>query len=157
MTEAECLCSQVDVEQSLDRILEKIKADFAGKNPLVLGVMNGAWACLGYMLPRMSFLLEIDYVHATRYQGKESGAELVWKPRPHVPIQGRHLLLIDDILDCGITLAALQNYCLQAGAASVAIAVLCEKQIANHQALVHADYVALQVPDRYVFGYGMDY
>jgi len=155
--QAECIFTLAEVEAALDVIIAQITADFSGKNPLVLGVMNGALACMGYMLPRLPFLLEMDYVHATRYQGKEEGSDLVRKRRPHVSMQGRHVILIDDILDCGITLAALQDYCQHAGAASVVIAVLGEKQIANHQAMVAADYVALKIPDRYVFGYGMDY
>ena len=155
--DAECIYSLAQVEQALDKMIAHISRDFSTKNPLLLGVMNGAIPTLGYMMLRLPFLLEVDYVHATRYQGKEQGSELVWKRRPQVSLQGRHIILVDDILDQGITLAAIIDVCNTAGAASVSVAVLGEKKLPQPQTLVKADYVALTIPNRYVFGFGMDY
>lgn len=154
---ADCLFTLNDVENALEKLIEPITRQLGEKNPLVLGVMNGSLATLGYLLPRLNFLLEIDYVHATRYQGELQGNQLVWKRKPEVDLNGRHILLVDDLLDQGITLNAIVDHCLKKGVLSVTIAVLGTKRIAGYSAPIAADYSALDIPDRYVFGFGMDY
>ncbi len=155
--QADCLYTLAEVEQALDNMAVQINQDLADKYPLVLGVMNGALSTLGYLLQRLPFLLEVDYLHATRYTGQLEGSDVVWKRYPEVSMKGRHILLVDDILDRGITLAAIVQHCKAAGAEEVRIAVLTEKLLTHYTPAIVADYVALQVPDRYVFGYGMDY
>lgn len=157
LASAECIYSLAEVEQALAGLVPQIERDFVDKNPLVLGVMNGSLPTLGFLLPRLSFLLEVDYVHATRYQGQKSGSELLWKRRPEVDLTGRHVLLVDDILDQGVTLKAIADFCIEQGALSVAIAALGVKHLPGYQAPISADYVALSIPDKFVFGYGMDY
>lgn len=154
---ADCLFTKADIEAALDRLIPILAKDYADKTPLVLGVMNGALSTLGYLLPRMPFLLEVDYIHATRYRGAEQGGELVWKAKPETPLKDRNILVIDDILDQGITLDLIRRYCLQEGAREVKILVLGEKQIPGYTAPIAADYRALLLPDLHVFGYGMDY
>lgn len=154
---SECLFTLDDVEKALDSIITPITRDLGNKIPLVLGVMNGSLATLGYLLPRLNFLLEIDYVHATRYQGEFQGSQLLWKRKPEVPLGNRHVLLVDDLLDQGITLKAIADECAVQGAASVSIAVLGTKQLHGYTAPIRADYSALTIPDRFVFGFGMDY
>lgn len=154
---AECLFSLAEVEAALAQLALPLTRDLGDKNPLVLGVMNGSLATLGYLLPRLNFLLEVDYVHATRYQGKLQGNELYWKRKPEVVLAGRHVLLVDDLLDQGITLKAIADYCLGQGAIDVKIAVLGTKKIQGYKAPINADYSALDIPDKYVFGFGMDY
>ena len=155
--QADCLYTLAEVEQALDKMAVQINQDLADKYPLVLGVMNGALSTLGYLLQRLPFLLEVDYLHATRYTGQLEGSDVVWKRYPEVSMKGRHILLVDDILDRGITLAAIVQHCKAAGAEDVRIAVLTEKLLTNYTPAISADYVALQVPDRYVFGYGIDF
>lgn len=145
-----------DIERALDGVIQQIHCDLAEKNPVVIGVMRGALPMLGYVLPRLSFHLEVDYVHATRYQNKLAGGELLWLHEPHLPLQGRNVLLIDDILDQGVTLQAISKKCYELGAVDVKIAVLCKKNIHHFEPAIAADYIALEVPDAYVFGYGMD-
>lgn len=154
---AKCLFNLVEIEQALDQVAQQITQDLADKQPVVLGVMRGALPMIGYMIPRLSFYLEVDYVHATRYQANLSTGELLWLHEPHLDLQGRTVLLVDDILDRGITLKAIADKCYALGAKTVKIAVLCQKQIPNFIPATTADYVALVVPDAYVFGYGMDY
>jgi len=154
---AKCLFNLKEVEQALDVVVQKLTQDLANERPVVLGVMRGALPMMGYVVPRLSFYIEVDYVHATRYQENLSTGELLWLHEPHVNLQGRTVLLIDDILDRGITLKAIADKCYQLGAKDVKIAVLCQKQIANFAPATVADYIALVVPDAYVFGYGMDY
>ena len=101
--------------------------------------------------------LEFDYLHATRYRGETTGGELVWKHRPATALYGRRVLLVDDILDEGYTLAAVRQWCMEQGATDVRIAALTTKQHTRVIEGIRADYVGLEVPDRYVFGFGMDY
>lgn len=157
LASAECIYSLAEVEQALAGLVPQLERDFADKNPLVLGVMNGSLPTLGFLLPRLSFLLEVDYVHATRYQGQQSGSQLLWKRRPEVALAGRHVLLVDDILDQGLTLKAIADFCVEQGAQTVAIVALGVKHLPGYAAPIRADYVALSIPDRFVFGYGMDY
>jgi len=101
--------------------------------------------------------LEIDYIHATRYRGATSGRDLHWMKYPSADLSERTVLVIDDILDEGLTLQAIVKYCQEAGANEVLTAVLVEKQLDSRPGLQQADFTGLIVPNRYVFGYGMDY
>ena len=154
---SQCLFNLAEVERALDNILAAITQDLQDKRPVVIGVMRGALALTGYMLPRLPFYVELDYVHASRYQKQLVGGELLWLHEPHIPLEGRCVLLLDDILDQGITLKAISEKCYALGASEVKIAVLCKKVIAGFEPAIAADYIALEVPDAYVFGYGMDY
>ncbi len=156
-TQAECLYDQASVELALQRMAEAITKDLADKCPLVIGVMQGAVVTLGNLITRLPFLLDLDYAHATRYQGAESGGDLIWKRHPQAAIRGRSVLLVDDILDRGITSAAIADFCRTAGAEEVRVAVLAKKHLPDYSPPLEADYVALSLPDRFVFGYGMDY
>ena len=152
-----CLYDQAQVKDALKRMAGEINATFSGAEPVVvLGVMNGALVTLGQLLTDLKFPLYLDYVHATRYQQGETGGELQWQRRPEEPLAGHQVLIVDDILDWGITLAALVEHCRQAGATDVKTAVLARKQ-RPQPPVIEADFAALEVPDEYVLGYGMDY
>ena len=153
---SECLYSLETIESALDVMNEAIHAEFAQKQPIILGVMRGALPMMGYLLPRFRFYAEVDYVHASRYQKQLNTTELQWIHEPHVSLHGRHVLLLDDILDKGLTLKAIKEKCLALGAVDVKIAVLCQKMIDDFTPAIAADFIALTVPDAYVFGYGMD-
>ncbi len=152
---AEILHPASEVDAVIDRLAGEIAAGLAGKQPLVLCVMGGAVVFAGQLLPRLAFPLEFDYVQASRYHNGTSGQHLVWKVGPGENVRGRTVLLLDDILDEGHTLAAVRDKCLEAGAAQVLIAVLSEKDTGRPKPL-RADFVGLKLPDRYVFGCGMD-
>ncbi len=153
---AELLVSGEDVEQALDRMAREISTDLAASDPLVLCIMTGAVIVAGRLLPRLDFQLQLGYLHATRYQGATRGGDLAWVHRPRAAIRGRHILLLDDILDEGLTLEAAARACQEDGAASVRCAVLVEKERAR-SATLRPDYVGILTPDRYLFGYGLDY
>lgn len=151
---ADCLVTAAEIEAALDRMAADLTARLAGKDPLVLCVMTGAVVVAGLLLPRLHFPLRLDYIHASRYQGATSGGEIVWRHRPSAAMRGEHVLILDDILDEGITLEQIVRACHEDGAASVQTAVLVEKQ-RPHQC--EADVVGVQVADRYLYGYGLDY
>jgi hypoxanthine phosphoribosyltransferase len=146
------------VTAALDRMAGAITGALDGTLPIVLCVLNGGIIPTGHLLTRLAFPLETDYLHATRYRGKTTGdAEIAWICKPHLSLQGRTVLLVDDILDEGHTLRAIMDYCRRSGAARVYSAVLVEKRHDRRVAGMTADFVGLQVEDRYVFGCGMDY
>jgi len=153
---AELLFNTEDVEAAITSMALAITAELTNSNPLVVPVMNGGLVLGGKLIPQLNFPLQMDYIHATRYRGKTSGSELHWLKKPET-LTDRVVLLIDDILDEGITLAAIVDYCYAAGAKKVLTAVLAEKIIEQDKPIEHADFTGLHVPNRYVFGYGMDY
>lgn len=155
--QADELYSAEQVQQALDRMATAISAELADRDPIVLCVMTGGLIPAGHLLTRLDFPLHIDYLHATRYRGTNRGGELHWITRPSMPVVGRTLLVIDDILDEGLTLAAILAYLREQGAAAVYTAVLIEKLHDRRAPGVRADFVGIEVEDRYVFGCGMDY
>lgn len=157
---SEVVVEQGELEAAMARMADAIRADY-DEVPLYLTVMHGGLpfaARLAMELGARGLDLEFDYLHATRYRGETSGgAELVWKHRPATPLTGRRVLLADDILDEGHTLAGILDWCRTQGARDVRVAVLAVKRHDRCVEGVRADYVGVEVPDRYVFGYGMDF
>ncbi len=152
---SELLFGQQAIESALDRLAGEIRAVLADRLPLVLTVMNGGVVFSGKLLPRLEFPLECDYLHASRYRESTAGGHIDWRALPQKVVEGRSVLVLDDILDEGVTLAAIRQKLLDMGAAEVWIAVLAEKRLTRTKP-VRADFVGLEVPDRYVFGMGMD-
>ena len=157
---AEQVHDRATIERAIVAMAVRIRNDYAGHVPLYLTVMHGGLPFAGQLaleLGARGLDLEFDYLHATRYRGKTSGAELAWKHRPATPLRGRRVLLVDDIVDEGHTLDAVRAWCIGQGARDVRIAALAVKRHDRCVPGLRADYAGLDVPDRYVFGYGMDY
>jgi len=152
---AELVCSAEAAAAAVERVAREVSDALGARYPIVLSVMGGGVVFTGQLLPLLGFPLDFDYVHATRYRGDTLGRSIDWKVRPQEDVRGRVVLVVDDILDEGWTLAAIRDYLLGAGAAEVRTAVFCEKLIGRDKP-VRADYVGVTVPDRYVFGFGMD-
>ncbi len=154
--QADCLYTKEEVHRAVETLAAVITEQLSDSNLLVLGVMNGAIIPMGLLLTELDFPLQLDYIHATRYRNKTSGGKLKWLVEPRIDLIDRHVLLVDDIHDEGITLDEIKKYCLKQGAAKVYSAVLVNKRH-DRKNNTCADFVALEVPDRYVFGFGMDY
>lgn len=157
LARADELYSPAQVNAALDRMADEIRTALADTDPIVHCVMTGGLIPAGHLLTRLNFPLHIDYLHATRYRGATRGGELHWITRPALPFAGRTVLVVDDILDEGLTLAAIVEYLRDAGAAAVHSAVLVRKRHDRRPAHIKADFVGLEVEDRYVFGCGMDF
>lgn len=158
LDEADLLVSEVAVLSAIDRMARDITADLSESNPVVLCVMNGGLIFSGQLLLRLQFPLELDYVHAARYGHEVNGACLNWFARPQKDLRGRIVLLLDDILDEGVTLAAIAEYCRQQGAVDIHMAVLVEKlHLRKVTPGMRANYTGIEVGDRFLFGYGLDY
>ncbi|MDP2266766.1 MAG: hypoxanthine-guanine phosphoribosyltransferase [Thiobacillus sp.] len=152
---AEPIASADEVQAVLDRLAGEISHVLAEAFPLVLPVMGGAVVFAGQLLPKLRFPLEFDYLHVTRYRGNTTGTEVEWRVLPGQNVVGRNVLVLDDILDEGETLAAIRDKLLSMGAARVWSAVLTDKDNGLDKP-IQADFVGLRVPNRYVFGCGMD-
>lgn len=153
---SDCLYSEEEVMRHIEKLAKELTVHHHAACPVILCVMTGGLIPLGHLLTRLSFPLELDYVHASRYQGDIKGGEIQWKVKPSVLLEGREVIVVDDILDEGHTLAAIVEYCKSMGASAVYSAVLVEKQHKRKNG-IKADYTGLKIEDRYVFGFGMDY
>jgi hypoxanthine phosphoribosyltransferase len=155
--QADLLYTRRDVDQALDRMAADIEQIIGDQDPLMLCVMTGGLIVTSELFTRLRCPVQLDYLHATRYQGTRGSTELKWITPPSKPLTGRTVLVVDDILDEGLTLAAILQYCRDQQAKAVYSAVLVEKLHDRKNGELQADFCGLQVADRYVFGYGMDY
>lgn len=155
LQQAELLYPAEQVQAALHRVARQINAALAETHPLVLSVMGGAVVFTGQLLPLLDFPLDFDYVHASRYGDATQGGKICWKVEPCEKVRGRTVLVLDDILDEGHTLEALCQRVMELGASKFYSAVLADKRHGRDKP-IHADFVGIEVPDRFVFGYGMD-
>lgn len=153
---AELLYSAEQLETVYAQMADSITQRLSGSNPVLAPVMLGGLYLSGMLLPRLGFALEIDYLHATRYRGAMRGSTLQWKVKPATNLAGRTVLVIDDILDDGLTLHDVVQAVQTAGATEVLTAVLVIKERSRSVDMA-IDFSGVTVPDRYVFGCGMDY
>ena len=149
------IASAQTVQAAIARLATEIHAQYRDAYPLVLAVMGGAVVFAGQLLPRLRFELDCDFIHARRYGNETHGGELEWLTGPHEEVAGRTVLLLDDILDEGRTLAALRGALLARGAEAVFVAAFARKE-RGVPPVIEADYVGVTVPDLFVFGFGMD-
>jgi hypoxanthine phosphoribosyltransferase len=152
---SEIIFTEQQVQAAVLCIAEDIKSTMADMHPLVLSVMGGAVVFTGQLLPLLNFPLDFDYVHVSRYGNSQQGGEMKWKVAPQENVRGRVVLVVDDILDEGETLRAVKERVMALGATNFYSAIFADK-LNGKTKPIKADFVGLQVPDRFVFGYGMD-
>ncbi len=155
LANAELIVCQEDVQAAVRRVAFAVTEALSNSNPLVLGVMSGATIFAGHLLPQLRFPLDYDYLHVTRYGDAISGGKLSWVVEPRIAVAGRTVLLVDDILDEGITLAAIRDRLLRQGATRCLTAVFSDKATGKPKPIA-PDFVGITLPNRYVFGFGMD-
>ncbi len=156
LSQADCLYSMQEVDLAIDKLAKKINKKLKDANPIIIAILNGGLIPCGLLLPKFNFPLQTDYLHATRYGKNTTGGELSWLAKPNLNIKGRTILLVDDIHDEGSTLKNIVEFCKTQDVKEVLSCVLFNK-IHDRKGGEPADFVGLNVPDRYVFGYGMDY
>lgn len=159
LKDAELIFSAEAVQRAVDKVAQELNRRFKDNPdaafPLVLGVMGGAVVFCGQLLTRLDFPLEFDYMHVTRYGSKDQGGKIEWKVIPRSNVEGRIVIVLDDILDEGETLAHVKERLLEMGAAEVVLAVFSDKDIGRAKP-VRADHIGLTLPNKFVVGYGMD-
>lgn len=155
LNQAELIISAGEVQAAVMKVAREINTVLTDVHPLLLSVMGGAVVFTGQLLPLLTFPLDFDYVHVSRYGSNQQGGALHWKVEPRENVTGRVVLVVDDILDEGETLAAVKQRVLDLGATKFYSAVFADKQIAKAKP-IDADFVGVELPDRFVFGFGMD-
>ncbi len=153
---AELLHDEAEIEAAIKSTAKQINTVLNNKATLVLCVMNGGMVFTGKLLPYLKFPCTLDAINASRYGNETSGGQIAWRQQPQAELKGQCVLIVDDILDHGHTLEAIIDYCREKGASEIYSAVLVDKQL-NQKKPVAADFVALEVKNCYLFGYGMDY
>lgn len=156
---AEEIFDEAAVQQAVSQMADELNTRFDRPEddtfPLVLGVMGGAVVFVGNLLPQLRFPLEFDYIHVSRYGDDDQGGKVVWKVIPRPNVAGRTIIVLDDILDEGETLAHVKQRLLDMGAAEVIVAVFADKDIKRAKP-IKADLIGLTIPDKFVVGFGMD-
>ncbi len=158
LKKATCLYSFNEVNQALDRMAHDITLKLKDTRPLVLCVMTGALIVTGHLVTRLHFPLEIDYIHATRYRGSVRGGDLHWLVEPRMSLKDRTVLIVDDIMDGGLTLAAIIDYCQQAKAKAIHTAVMVSKNRQREPGVnFEPEFVGVKTENLFLFGFGLDY
>lgn len=154
-----CIHSHEEILAAFDKMAKEINNHALSKEiPVFLGVAVGGLLPLSNLALRLNFPLEIDFAHVSSYKDKMYAGELQWKTRPHIDLKDRVVVIVDDILDKGLTLSELINFCKKEQAKAVYTAVLINKKVERSPGgLPSADFVGLDIEDRFVFGYGLDY
>jgi len=155
--DAKLVFSNNEIIVAINALADKLNSQLKNETPVVLCVMQGGLVFSGQLIPKLDCMLEVDYIHATRYNNETEGGQLQWQAYPVTNLANRTVLILDDILDEGITLQSIVQYCETQGAEKILSAVLLRK---NHDRCVAkniTDNHALTVDDDYVFGFGMDY
>jgi len=155
LASADVIYSAEEVASAVSRIAAEITEKLGETNPLLLCVMSGGVPFTGHLMTQLHFPLELDYLHVTRYGQDTTGGALSWRSAPWTSVKGRTVLVLDDILDEGLTLAAIVERMKELGAKACYTAVATEK-LNGKKKPIKADFIALTVPDRFVFGYGID-
>ncbi|MEM7219117.1 MAG: phosphoribosyltransferase family protein [Pseudomonadota bacterium] len=143
------------IDAAIERLAVRINVEFSGQVPIFMIVMNGGLPFGAAIFDRFQGPCELDYVHVARYGHETSGGELRWLREPSLDVAGRTVILLDDVLDRGISVLRVTERLQTLGAQTVATAVLVRKAVAD--CVTQADYVALDAPDLFLFGRGMDY
>ena len=155
LASADLIHSADTIDVAVRRVAREISEQLHDHNPVLLCVLKGGVPFAGHFLTQLTFPLDFDYLHVSRYGQAKSGGELSWRVEPEIELSGRTVLVLDDILDEGLTLAAIRDRLLARGAAACYTAVAADKRIGRKKP-IQADFIALSVPDRFLFGYGMD-
>lgn len=155
LARARLIVPAVEIQSALDRLAGEITTRLARSRPIAMVVMHGGLVFAGQLLTRLPFALDTDYVHVSRYGSGTSGGQLRWIAGPHLELAGRTILLLDDILDEGVTLSILRERLLGLGAHEVLIAALAVKKLPKPAAIA-PDFVGVYVPNEFVIGFGMD-
>jgi len=150
------VASSEQVDAAFDRLASEVNAWYGDQPIILLAVMTGAIMPAARLAEKLKMPLRMDFVHATRYTGQTEGGELYFRVPPRLDMRDVDVLVVDDIYDVGLTLELIEHYCLAAGARTVNSAVLVRKIHDRKTAGAVPRFIGLEVPDKYVFGCGMD-
>lgn len=150
------LLSEEEIQREVAKIGAQISKDFAGKEPIFVGVLKGCFIFMADLMRYVTINCSMDFMAVSSYSGTTSTGAVKINKDLSEDIEGRHLILVEDILDSGVTLNYLKNYLMVRRPASITIATLMDKP-ARRKADIYADYSCFEIPDAFVVGYGLDY
>lgn len=150
------LLSEEETQREVAKIGAQISKDFAGKEPIFVGVLKGCFIFMADLMRYVTINCSMDFMAVSSYSGTTSTGAVKINKDLSEDIEGRHLILVEDILDSGVTLNYLKNYLMVRRPASITIATLMDKP-ARRKADIYADYSCFEIPDAFVVGYGLDY
>ena len=150
------LATRAQVEAAIARMGDAINAHFGERPILLLIVMTGAVMPAAWLAARLRMPLQMDFIHATGYDGGTEGGRIKFRVPPRLDLRGRDVLIVEDIYDVGLTLQAIVRYCREQGASTVSSAVLVRKLHDRPTAGDLPEFIGMDVEDRYIFGCGMD-
>ena len=154
---ADKLISEEEINLAIDKVAIEIISVTKNEIPVLLCVMKGGLMFTAALMQRIKKPLVLDYVHVERYRNKTQGSSIHWHKEPDTNLNDRVVIIVDDILDEGYTLQELVAYCEAKGAKKVLSAVLLKKKLNSAPVNIVPDFLGMEVVDRYVFGWGMDY
>ena len=154
----EVLISQEQIQARIEELGQVLSRDYAGKNPIVVGVLKGVVVFYSDMIRKITVPCEMDFMWVSSYAGTNSTGNMIVKRDLSVDIKGRHVLILEDIFDTGHSLNFVYHHLLTKEPASVKICTLLDKPSRRDpKVTLQADYVGFEVPNAFVVGYGLDY
>jgi len=153
---SEVLLTQQQIEEKAKELGNELKADYAKKNPILIGLLKGSAMFMADLMKNMDIPLEIDFMDVSSYDGAASTGDVRIVKDLDISVRGRHVLIVEDIVDTGRTLEKVIQLIDSRGAESVEMVTLLDKPAAR-VAPIEAKYVGFTIPKSFVVGYGLDY
>jgi len=151
------LIKHQEIERAVARLALAIRHDYKDKNPLLIGILKGSFIFMADLVREINMPLEVDFIRLSSYGGGiESSGKIKVLSRLNEPVEGRHVLIVEDIIDTGLTTAYFIKYLKRKGPASVRLCALTEKP-SRRKTDVKIDYIGFTVPDKFIVGYGIDW
>ena len=145
-----------EIQKKVAEMGKKISADFSGKDPIFVGVLKGCFIFMADLMRYVTINCSMDFMAVSSYSGTRSTGAVKINKDLSEDIEGKHIIIVEDILDSGVTLNYLKKYLIGRNPASISIATLMDKP-ARRKADIYADYSCFEIPDAFVVGYGLDY
>jgi hypoxanthine phosphoribosyltransferase len=150
------LINRDEIARAVDRLACEIKRDYQGKEPLLIGVLTGSFVFMADLIRRLDLPLELDFVRVCSYgAAKESSGRVRMVQGLRTPVKGRDVLVVEDIVDTGMTISFLLAYLRNRRPASLKLCALTDKP-SRRRVPVAIDYLGFTVPDEFIVGYGLD-
>jgi hypoxanthine phosphoribosyltransferase len=150
------LIPRAEIESAVARLASEITGDYREKNPLLLGILKGSFVFMADLIRKLDFPLEVDFIRLSSYgSGQQTKGRVKVVQGLRLAVRGRHVLVVEDIIDTGITVAFLLEYLKKKKPASLRLCALTDKP-SRRRVPVNLDYIGLTVPDKFIVGYGID-
>jgi len=151
------LISRDEIAKAIDRLAREIKRDYQGKQPLLIGILKGSFVFMADLIRQLDLSLELDFIRLSSYgAARESSGKVRVVQGVKTPIKGRNVLVVEDIVDTGITISFLLDYLKKKRPASLKLCTLTDKP-SRRRVPIHIDYLGFTVPDKFIVGYGIDF